>query len=112
MVIDSSFWKGRKVFMTGYTGFKGSWLSLWLNHLGAEVTGYALSPPTVPSIFDVAEVGQSLQNHINGDIRDLVAITKSIQDVEPAVLAPAASVKLKAAVISIAFVDFPSAAIY
>jgi CDP-glucose 4,6-dehydratase len=49
-------WANKSVFITGHTGFKGSWLSLWLHSLGAEVHGYALNPPTVPSLFDVAGV--------------------------------------------------------
>ena len=50
MTLNRSFWKGRRVFLTGHTGFKGSWLSLWLHSLGAEVTGYALDPPTEPNL--------------------------------------------------------------
>ena len=55
-LLNRSFWKGRRVFLTGHTGFKGSWLSLWLNALGAEVTGYALDPPTQPNLFEQAKV--------------------------------------------------------
>ena len=50
-MLKRSFWKCRRVFLTGHTGFKGSWLSLWLDALGADVTGYALDPPTQPSLF-------------------------------------------------------------
>ena len=53
-----NFWQGKKVFLTGHTGFKGSWLCLWLHALGAEVTGYALEPPTDPSLFELARVGE------------------------------------------------------
>lgn len=63
------FWSGKKVFLTGHTGFKGSWLSLWLQQLGAQVTGYALQPPTNPSLFEVAQVAQGMKSVI-GDIRD------------------------------------------
>ena len=52
------FWRGKRVFLTGHTGFKGSWMALWLQRLGAEVTGYALPPPTQPSLFEEAEVGE------------------------------------------------------
>lgn len=70
MGMKAVFWQGKKVLVTGHTGFKGSWLSLWLQTMGAEVTGYALAPPTNPSLFDVAEVGSGMFS-ILGDIRDL-----------------------------------------
>ena len=64
------FWQGKRVLLTGHTGFKGSWLSLWLQSMGARVTGYALVPPTNPSLFEIAEVAQGMTSII-GDIRDL-----------------------------------------
>jgi len=67
---DSAFWSGKKVFLTGHTGFKGSWLSLWLHRLGAEVTGYALEPPTGQSLYELAGVNDLVTSHI-ADIRDL-----------------------------------------
>jgi CDP-glucose 4,6-dehydratase len=67
--MNASFWKGRKVFITGHTGFKGSWLSLWLQHLSAEVVGFALPPPTEPSLFEAADVAAGMQS-IVGDVRD------------------------------------------
>ena len=70
MVIDSAFWRGKTVLITGHTGFKGGWLSLWLQSLGANVVGYSLSPPTDPSLFKVAHVGEGMTS-INGDVRDL-----------------------------------------
>lgn len=66
-------WRGRRVLLTGHTGFKGSWLALWLHQLGAEVTGFALPPPTRPSLFDSARVHELLE-HVEGDIRDLKAV--------------------------------------
>lgn len=66
--MDSAFWKGKKVFITGHTGFKGSWLCLWLHKLGAKVTGYALNPPTEPSLFELCNVSD-LVNSAIGDIR-------------------------------------------
>ncbi len=86
MVIDTSFWQGRKVFLTGHTGFKGSWMSLWLKQLGAEVTGYSLSAPTNPSIFHDADVEQSLKRHIQGDINDLNLLTESMQLSQPEIV--------------------------
>jgi len=65
-----AFWRDKRVLLTGHTGFKGSWLSLWLQSLGAQVTGYALAPPTKPSLFEIAEVAQGMTSVI-GDIRDL-----------------------------------------
>lgn len=67
--MNTVFWKDKRVLLTGHTGFKGSWLSLWLQLLGAKVTGYALNPPTNPSLFDVAKVGNGMESII-GDIRD------------------------------------------
>jgi CDP-glucose 4,6-dehydratase len=71
---DPSFWKGRSVFLTGHTGFKGSWLSLWLSRMGARVHGYALPPPTDPSLFRLASVDELLAGHATGDVRDLPAL--------------------------------------
>jgi CDP-glucose 4,6-dehydratase len=69
MGMNQSFWRGKKVFITGHTGFKGSWLSLWLQQLDTKITGYALQPPTNPSLFEVAQVAQGMTSII-GDIRD------------------------------------------
>lgn len=66
--MNADFWRGRRVFLTGHTGFKGSWLSLWLQMLGAEVTGYALAPATDPNLFELAGVAEGM-NSIIGDIR-------------------------------------------
>jgi CDP-glucose 4,6-dehydratase len=68
--MDSGFWRGKRVFITGHTGFKGGWLSLWLQSLGAEVSGYALPPPTSPSLFEVASVGRDMAVSHLADIRD------------------------------------------
>lgn len=70
-------WRGRSVFVTGHTGFKGSWLSLWLAQLGADVHGYALRPPTNPSLFEQARVGE-LVTDIDGDVRDPVALERAL----------------------------------
>ena len=68
--VDTAFWKNKKVFLTGHTGFKGSWISLWLQAMGAIVKGYALEPPTKPSLFQEAKVAEDMESVI-GDIRDL-----------------------------------------
>lgn len=70
VVVNPSFWNGKRVLLTGHTGFKGSWLSLWLQSMGAQVVGFALAPPTSPSLFEVADVGRGMTS-ILGDIRDL-----------------------------------------
>ena len=80
--MNAEFWRGKRVFLTGHTGFKGSWLSLWLQSLGAEVTGYALSPPTTPNLYEVAEVAQSMTSFI-ADIRDLPKLKKAMQTTQP-----------------------------
>src|SRR5215472_15168046 len=85
MMPNRDFWKGRRVFLTGHTGFKGSWLSLWLEALGAEVTGYALSPPTQPSLFEQADVSHCLHS-IFSDIRDFDRLKKAIEDCKPEVV--------------------------
>jgi CDP-glucose 4,6-dehydratase len=75
-------WQGRKVFLTGHTGFKGGWLALWLTSLGATVRGYALDPSTAPSFFDVARLADLVED-IRGDIRDAATLDKAIQDFAP-----------------------------
>ena len=84
-MIDQAFWQGKRVFLTGHTGFKGSWLSLWLVSLGAEVKGYALSPPTSPSLFNEAEVGKVIDSKI-GDIRDQDTLHESMFEFDPDIL--------------------------
>jgi len=83
--MNHNFWQGKRVFMTGYTGFKGSWLSLWLQSMGAQVVGYALAPPTNPSLFEVAEVGKIMTNII-GDIRDLAKLQTAFAEHQPEVV--------------------------
>jgi CDP-glucose 4,6-dehydratase len=77
---------GRSVFVTGHTGFKGSWLALWLARLGAQVTGYALPPCTEPSLFKLANVKGGLTRHVESDIRDLPAVTAALQAAAPEVV--------------------------
>ena len=82
---DPEFWGGKRVFLTGHTGFKGSWLSLWLQSLGANVKGFALDPPTQPNLFSVAQVYEGMNSEI-GDIRDLERLRKSMTQFDPEVL--------------------------
>ena len=83
--VNPQFWKGKRVFVTGHTGFKGSWLSLWLQLMGAEVKGFSLAPPTQPALFEVAKVGDNMQTEI-GDIRNLQQLSQSIRAFNPDVL--------------------------
>ncbi|MDV3457495.1 CDP-glucose 4,6-dehydratase [Sphingomonas sp. HF-S4] len=77
-----SGWAGRRVLVTGHTGFKGSWLSLWLHALGAEVTGFALPPPSRPSLFETARIAE-LVRHVESDVRDLAAVRAVIEASQP-----------------------------
>lgn len=79
------FWRDKRVFLTGHTGFKGSWLALWLQQLGAQVTGYALDAPTEPSLFDAARVGTGMQS-VHGDVRDLPALLRAMQAAKPEIV--------------------------
>jgi CDP-glucose 4,6-dehydratase len=83
--MNAEFWHSKRVLLTGHTGFKGSWLSLWLQSMGAEVVGYALTPPTNPSLFEVAEVGQGMTSII-GDIRDLSHLQKVFAEHQPEIV--------------------------
>lgn len=85
MVIDPIFWARRRVLITGHTGFKGAWLTLWLERLGAQVTGFALEPPTNPSLFEVVRVGNGIQS-LRGDVRDLGQLTAAVSRAEPEVI--------------------------
>ncbi len=83
--INPAFWKNKKVFLTGHTGFKGTWLSLLLKHLGADVYGFALEPKTTPSLFSIAKVENFVVSTI-GDIRDAEFLEKTISSVRPDIL--------------------------
>lgn len=79
------FWRGRRVLLTGHTGFKGGWLAHWLESFGARITGYALPPPTQPSFFELTGVGRRLQS-VTGDIRDLSALLATMKEAEPEIV--------------------------
>jgi len=83
--VSPAFWQGKKVFLTGHTGFKGSWLALWLQSLGANVKGFALEPPTTPALFNEGRITAGMESEI-GDIRDLAAITASMKAFNPDIL--------------------------
>jgi CDP-glucose 4,6-dehydratase len=83
--IDKTFWKGKKVFVTGHTGFKGSWLSSWLKNLGARVMGYSLPPPTKPSLFELAHVDEGMTS-ILGDVRNLNDVRTAMFNHEPEIV--------------------------
>jgi CDP-glucose 4,6-dehydratase len=85
MNVDRSFWRGRRVFLTGHTGFKGSWLSLWLNALGADVTGYSLDPPTQPSLYVQARVAEKIRS-VRGDIRDFAHLKSVMAECRPEIV--------------------------
>jgi len=84
--VSRSFWRGKRVFLTGHTGFKGSWLALWLTEMGAEVHGYSLDPPTRPSLFDLASVGQRVSSSTIADVRDEAAIALALRASKPEVV--------------------------
>lgn len=84
-LVDKSFWAGKVVLLTGHTGFKGSWLSLWLQSMGAKVVGYALEPSTKPSLFVAAKVAEGMIS-IEGDVRDFPALSKVFEKYQPEIV--------------------------
>jgi CDP-glucose 4,6-dehydratase len=86
MVVEIDGWSRKRVFLTGHTGFKGSWLSLLLSHLGADVTGYSLEPSTNPSLFERASVGEAISRSVIADIRDYQRLEAAIHDARPDVV--------------------------
>lgn len=85
IMFDLSFYSGKKVFVTGHTGFKGSWLCKMLVKAGAEVTGYSLNPPTKPALFEIADIEKDI-NSVIGDIRNLDLLKKTFEDAKPEIV--------------------------
>lgn len=85
MGLSKTFWSGKKVFITGHTGFKGSWLSAWLKLLGASVTGYSLPPQTTPSLFELAKIKEGMHS-IEGNILDVPHLCQAIQTQNPDII--------------------------
>jgi CDP-glucose 4,6-dehydratase len=83
--MNPGFWKGRRVFITGHTGFKGAWLALWLQKVGAGVTAFSLAPPTQPNLFEAAQAALGI-NSIHGDIRDFDALGTALRDSKASVV--------------------------
>jgi CDP-glucose 4,6-dehydratase len=81
----SGFWEGRRVLVTGHTGFKGAWLALWLHRLGAEVTGFSAAPPTTPSLLEAARIGE-LVDDVRGDVRARDAVGSVLGHSRPEVV--------------------------
>lgn len=84
--MNSDFWCGKRVFLTGHTGFKGGWLSLWLQSMGAEVHGYSLNPPTETNLFSVADVGKGMKSSVIADIRDADKLRSAMQAAQPEIV--------------------------
>lgn len=85
VAVNPEFWRKRKVFLTGHTGFKGSWLALWLQSMGAEVAGYALAPPSEPNFYDLAGVQRGMDS-VTGDILDLEQLRGVVREHRPEVV--------------------------
>jgi CDP-glucose 4,6-dehydratase len=85
VAVAPGFWNGKRVLVTGHTGFKGSWLCLWLNRMGADVTGYSVSVPTDPSLFELARVENEVRS-LAGDVRDREALARAFEESRPEIV--------------------------
>lgn len=85
VVVDPGFWRGKKVLVTGHTGFKGSWLSLWLQSLEADLVGYSAGVPTTPSLFELAGIGEGMIS-VEGDVRDGAALEEVVARHRPEIV--------------------------
>lgn len=86
MAINPDFWRNKRIFLTGHTGFKGGWLALWLKDMGASVYGYSLNPVTKPNLFTVADINQAMAESTIADIRDNNRLTKAMQAAQPEIV--------------------------
>jgi CDP-glucose 4,6-dehydratase len=84
-IVEPDFWRDRRVLLTGHTGFKGAWLALWLQSLGAHVTGFSVGVPTTPSLYELAQVGEGMES-IEGDVRDHAAIAAAVAAAAPEIV--------------------------
>lgn len=84
--MNPGFWRGKRVFLTGHTGFKGGWLSLWLQSMGAEVHGYALNPPTANNLFTEADVGKGMASSVIADIRETGKFSQAMKSAQPEIV--------------------------
>jgi CDP-glucose 4,6-dehydratase len=84
-IVNSSFWNGKRVFLTGHTGFKGSWISIWLQSMGAKVLGFALEPDTDPALFEIASIAKEMESVI-GDIRDIHTLKECMVSFKPEII--------------------------
>jgi len=85
-VVNTDFWNGRRVFVTGHTGFKGGWLSLWLARMGAAIHGYSLNPPTTLNFFEQALLPTDFASDMRGDINDLASLNLAIAAAQPEII--------------------------
>ena len=85
MTKSANFWRGKRVVLTGHTGFKGGWLALWLQQLGADVTGIALAPNTTPNLFDLADIQNGMTSHFC-DIRDAAKLSQIVRNANPEIV--------------------------
>jgi nucleoside-diphosphate-sugar epimerase len=84
--VFGGFYAGKRILVTGHTGFKGGWLALWLHRLGATVHGYALNPPTEPSLFESAGIGTALATDTRADLADLARLKVALDNAEPEIV--------------------------
>lgn len=83
--MNATFWNGKRVLLTGHTGFKGSWMALWLQEMGAELLGFALEPPTEHNLYDIAHVAEGMAS-VCGDVRNLWHLSETIQQFRPEIV--------------------------